>query len=286
MKPAAFDYRAPGSLQEALAILDAHAETAKLLAGGQSLVPVLNFRLASPALLIDLNRIPALAGIREEPDGSLVVGAMTRSRALETSALVRRANPLLHAAMPHIAHAQIRNRGTLGGSLAHADPAAELPAVCVACEAQLTIRNATGARTLAAGDFFTSFFSTALQANEILTEVRFPAWPAARRAGFVEFSRRHGDFALVGVALTIDLDGAGRCAGARIVIFGAEDLPRLMSESAQALQGELPNAKRIAEAARIAGARVVARADHHASAEYRSELVEVLTRRALEQALA
>ncbi len=286
MKPAAFDYRAPSSLEEALGILDAHAGTAKLLAGGQSLVPVLNFRLATPGLLIDLNRIPALAGICEQPDGSLIVGAMTRNRALETSAVVRRANPLLHAAMPHIAHAQIRNRGTLGGSLAHADPAAELPAVCLACNALLCIASRESGRTLEAGDFLTGFFSTALQANEILTEVRFPAWPAARRAGFVEFSRRHGDFALVGVALTMDRDGAGRCTAARIVIFGAEDVPRLMSESAQALQNEVPDAKRIAEAARIAGARVVARGDHHASAEYRTELVEVLTRRALEQALA
>ena len=286
MKPAAFDYRAPASLEEALAILDANAGGAKLLAGGQSLVPVLNFRLASPSLLIDLNRIAALAGIREQPDGSLVVGAMTRNRALETSAAVRRANPLLHAAMPHIAHAQIRNRGTIGGSLAHADPAAELPAVCLACDARLSLASPVGERTLAARDFFTGFFSTALKANEILTRIHFPPWPAARRAGFLEFSRRHGDFALAGVALALDIDAAGRCGDARIALFGAEDVPRLMTESAQALRGHVPDAKKMAKAARIARERIVARADHHASAEYRSELVEVLTRRALEQALA
>jgi aerobic carbon-monoxide dehydrogenase medium subunit len=286
MKPAAFDYRAPQSLNEALAMLDAHAATAKLLAGGQSLLPVLNFRLASPALLIDLNRIPTLAGIREDADGSLVIGAMTRNRALERSELVRRANPLLHAAMPYIAHAQIRNRGTLGGSLSHADPAAELPAVCLACDARISITNKIRTRTVAAADFFTGFFSTALEPNEILTEVRFAAWPAARRAGFVELSRRHGDFALVGVALTMDLDATGRCNDARIAVFGAEDGPKLMGESAQALRGHVPDAKVIAEAARLAAARTVARADHHASAEYRTELVEVLTRRALQQALA
>jgi carbon-monoxide dehydrogenase medium subunit len=286
VKPAAFDYRAPTSLGQALGILDAHAGTAKLLAGGQSLVPVLNFRLASPSLLIDLNRIAALSGIREQPDGSLVVGAMTRNRALETSAVVRRANPLLHLAMPYIAHAQIRNRGTLGGSLAHADPAAELPAVCLACDAEIAMASQGGERRLAAANFFTGFFSTALQANEILTEVRFPAWPKGRRAGFAEFSRRHGDFALAGVALTLDLDPAGRCVDTRIAVFGAEDIPRLITESAKALRGHVPDAKRIAEAARIARERTASRADHHASAEYRGELVEVLTQRALEQALA
>ncbi|MFN2645090.1 MAG: xanthine dehydrogenase family protein subunit M, partial [Burkholderiales bacterium] len=191
MKPAAFAYRAPASVEEALALLEANAG-AKLLAGGQSLVPVLNFRLASPPVLIDLNRIAALAGIREEPDGTLAIGAMTRHRAVERSALVRRANPLLAAAMPYIAHAQIRNRGTLGGSLAHADPAAELPAVCLACDAELVIQSRHGARRVAAKDFFTGFFTTALGPAEVLVAIRFPAWPAERRAGFAEVSRRHG----------------------------------------------------------------------------------------------
>jgi carbon-monoxide dehydrogenase medium subunit len=284
LKPYAFDYRAPTSLQEALTLLDTHAADAKLLAGGQSLVPVLNFRLASPALLIDLNRIDSLAGIRQEADGGLTIGAMTRTRALETSELVPRASPLMHAAIPHIAHVQIRNRGTIGGSLSHADPSAELPAVCLAAGAEFTLASVRGERTVAAREFFPSLFTTALAPNEILTRIRLPAWPHGRRSAFLEVTRRRGDFAMVGVALTVDTDGAGRCSDARIVVFGAEDTPRLLDESAQALRGRTPDANRVHEAARLARARIVARADHHASAEYRSELVEVLTRRALEQA--
>jgi aerobic carbon-monoxide dehydrogenase medium subunit len=271
VKPAAFAYRAPASVEEALALLEGNPD-AKLLAGGQSLVPVLNFRLASPPLLVDLNRIGSLAGIREEADGTLVIGAMTRHRAIEKSALVRRANPLLSAAMPFIAHAQIRNRGTMGGSLAHADPAAELPAVCLACDAELVIQSERGMRRVAAKDFFVGFFTTALEPAEVLVSIRFPAWPAHRRPGFAELSRRHGDFALVGVALTVDVK-EGRCERARIALFGAEDAPRLVN-------ADVPlHARAIAAAASP-------RADHHASAAYRRELIEVLTRRALEQAIA
>jgi aerobic carbon-monoxide dehydrogenase medium subunit len=270
LKPAAFEYRAPRTLDEALGLLAGNAE-AKLLAGGQSLVPVLNFRLASPPLLIDLNRIGALAGISQHADGSLVIGAMTRNRAIEQSELVRRANPLLHAAMPYIAHAQIRNRGTIGGSLAHADPAAELPAICVVCEAELSIaRKGSATRTVRAADFFEGFFTTALEPSDILVSIRFPAWPAGRRHGFVELSRRHGDFAIVGVAVTVD---SGK--DARIAIFGAEDVPRLF-----------PNETVKEETAKSVAVRCKPRSDHHASAEYRSELIEVLTRRALLQATA
>jgi CO/xanthine dehydrogenase FAD-binding subunit len=266
LKPAAFDYRAPRSLDEALQLIDADRE-AKLLAGGQSLVPVLNFRLASPPLLVDLNRIASLAGIAQQADGSLLIGAMTRNRAIEKSDLVRGANPLLHAAMPYIAHAQIRNRGTIGGSLSHADPAAELPAVCVACDAELTIARKGATRTVRAREFFRGFFTTALEPNDILVSIRFAAWPANRRHGFVELSRRHGDFAIVGVALTVDPQT--KC---RIAIFGAEDIPRLITTNDPATAPEL------------ARQSCTPRSDHHASAEYRSELIEVLTRRALHQA--
>jgi carbon-monoxide dehydrogenase medium subunit len=282
VKPAAFAYRAPENVEEALALLEAN-HGAKLLAGGQSLVPVLNFRLASPPLLVDLNRIGGLVGIREEPDGTLAIGAMTRHRAVEKSALVRRANPLLWTAMPHIAHAQIRNRGTIGGSLAHADPAAELPAVCLACDAELVIQSRRGTRRVATTDFFVGFFSTALDPAEVLLAVRFPAWPAERRAGFVEVSRRHGDFAIVGVALTVDLKG-GRCQRARIALFGAEDSPRLVNSDV--LLDRPLEPRLFAEAARTIAAGANPRADHHASAEYRRELIEVLTHRALEQAIA
>jgi carbon-monoxide dehydrogenase medium subunit len=266
VKPAPFDYRAPRSVPEAIALLAEHADTAKLLAGGQSLVPVMNFRLASPALLIDLNRIPELAGISETRQGGLEIGAMTRNRAIEKSEVVRLRNPLLHEAMPFIAHAQIRNRGTIGGSLAHADPAAELPAVALVCGAELSLQGPKGKRTVSAADFFQGLFTTALAADEILTSVRFPAWPAGRRHAFLEVSRRHGDFAIVGVAALVDRDEA------RVAIFGAEDMPRLMRGTASALP-------------KIAGATVQPRGDHHASAEYRRELVEVLTRRALEKAM-
>jgi len=282
VKPAAFAYRAPASVEEALALLAANTE-AKLLAGGQSLVPVLNFRLASPPLLIDLNRIGALSGIREETDGSLVIGAMTRHRTIEKSELVRRGNPLLSMAMPHIAHAPIRNRGTIGGSLAHADPAAELPAVCLACDAELALQHRRGTRRVPPGDFFTGFFSTALQPAEVLVSIRFPAWTAHRRAGFAELSRRHGDFAIVGVALTVDIND-GRCERARIALFGAEDAPRLAN--ADMLLHRTLDARSIGEAARAIAAAAQPRADHHASAEYRRELIEVLTRRALAQAIA
>jgi CO/xanthine dehydrogenase FAD-binding subunit len=265
VKPAAFDYRAPRSVPEAIALLAEHGDTAKLLAGGQSLVPVLNFRLASPALLIDLNRIAELAGISENQQGGLEIGAMTRNREIEKSQVVQRRNPLLHEAMPFIAHAQIRNRGTIGGSLAHADPAAELPAIALVCGAEVSLQGPKGKRMLPAADFFQGLFTTALGPDEILTSVRFPAWPAGRRHAFLEVSRRHGDFAIVGVAALVE-DGE-----ARVAIFGAEDMPRLMSGSVSALP-------------QIAKTTVQPRGDHHASAEYRRELVEVLTRRALEKA--
>src|SRR5438105_12811607 len=226
----------------------------------------MNFRLAQPAILIDLNNIAELFYVRAGDDGGLQIGAMTRQRTLERDPSIAAHAPLLHATMPHIAHTQIRNRGTIGGSLAHADPAAELPAVCLACDASLTIASRGGERTVPAVEFFQGFFTTALKPNEILVSIRFPAWPPGRRFAFLEFSRRHGDFALVGVALTVDGEDA------RVTVFGAEDVPKRIGV----------NRRNIAEVA----ARITPRADHHASAEYRKELVEVLSRRALEQALA
>jgi carbon-monoxide dehydrogenase medium subunit len=284
LKPPAFEYAAPATLEEALALFEANSDSAKLLAGGQSLVPVLNLRLASPSLLIDLNRIPALSGISRAEDGSLVVGAMTRHRALELSKPVQETHPLIHAATAYIAHVQIRNRGTIGGSLCHADPSAEWPAICVACEAEMTLASAAGTRTVAAEDFSLGVYTTALAENEILASIRFPAWPAGRRWGFQELSRRHGDFAIVGVACLLDMDGQERCTGARIVVFGAGDRPAVVAEAGLSLVGKTIGQGAISEAARIAAAHIETRSDHHASAEYRSELVEVLVRRALSQA--
>lgn len=283
MKPAAFEYRAPTSLEEVFGLLEANPD-AKLLAGGQSLVPVLNFRLAAPPLLIDLNRIPALAGVAFERNGALTIGAMTRHRVFETDPRVRRAQPLAAAAVSEIAHVPIRNRGTIGGSLCHADPAAEWPAVALACGAELTIARRGVTRTVPAADFFTGLFSTVVGPGELLTAVRFPAWPERRRHGFVEIARRQGDFAIVGVAATVGLDAQGDAVAARIAVFGAADTPVLAAEAAQALVGRR-GIEAAREAGRIARARIPTRSDHHASAEYRSELIEVLVRRALEQAL-
>ena len=284
MKPAAFEYCAPASLDEVFGLLAANPD-AKLLAGGQSLVPVLNFRLAAPPLLIDLNRIPALARIAYEQGGALSVGAMTRHRVFETDFRVRRAQPLAAAAVAEIAHVPIRNRGTIGGSLCHADPAAEWPAVALACGAELTIARPDSTRTVAAADFFTGLFSTVVGPDEVLTAVHFPAWPERRRHGFVEVARRQGDFAIVGVAAAVDLDAQGGVAAARIAVFGAADTPVLAVEAAQALVGAR-GIEAAREAGRIARARIPTRSDHHASAVYRSELIEVLVRRALAQALA
>jgi carbon-monoxide dehydrogenase medium subunit len=286
VKPCAFDYAAPATIAEAAQLLDTHADGAKLIAGGQSLAPALNFRLASPSLLIDLNRIPTMTGIERRDDGSWRAGAMTRHRAFERSALIAALAPLVHAVMPSIAHVQIRNRGTIGGSLAHADPAAEWPALCLACAAEFTLTSVDGSRTLAADSFSRGVFSTALMQNEIISAIEFPAWPAARRWGFQEIARRHGDFALAGAICTVDLDDEARCRDARIVVFGVADGPSLVPEASAALAGRRPSLALAREAGRIARARSVPRGDLHASAAYRAELVEVLTRRALMQAFA
>jgi len=286
MKPAAFDYCAPTSLGEALAVLATNPE-AKPLAGGQSLVPLLNYRLASPPLLVDLNRIPELAGWQFESDGSLVVGAMTRHRVFETDTRVRAAQPLMALAVRHIAHGPIRTRGTLGGSLCHADPAAEWPAVAIACDAQMRLASSAGERVVPADAFFQGLFTTAVGAGELLTAVRFPAWTQRRRAGLMEFSRRHGDFAIVGVVAWVEADESGSLKDARVVVFGAADVPITVPEAAAVLVGisETAAVEATHEVARIARARIPTRADHHASAEFRSELIEVLVRRTLAEAL-
>ncbi|MBC7781556.1 MAG: FAD binding domain-containing protein, partial [Proteobacteria bacterium] len=238
MKAAAFAYVAPRTLDEALAALEAHGDEAKLLAGGQSLAPVLALRLASPAVLIDLNRVAGLAQLEIDSDGSTRAGAMVRCRTLELSPELAQVQPLLHAAMPWIAHVQIRNRGTLGGSLAHADPSAELPALALVCEATLRVRSARGEREIAAEAFFRGVFTTALAAGEVLSEVRYPAWPRHRRWGFIELARRHGDYAIVGVACWVELDSNGRVEQARVVLFGAADMPVRARAVESALIGE------------------------------------------------
>jgi carbon-monoxide dehydrogenase medium subunit len=284
MKPAPFEYYRPETLDEALTLLARYGGDAKPLAGGQSLIPAMNFRLATPAALVDLNRLTELSYI-QDGTGELRIGGMTRQRALERSELVTRRFPLITETMPHIAHPAIRNRGTIGGSLAHADPAAELPAAMLALNATFAATSQTGIRSIRAADFFVGLFSTALAPGELLTQITIP--PAARRAGFAfqEISRRHGDFALAGVAAAVHLDEQGRCAGARIALFSVGDRPVLAEHASGALAGEPPSAECIRAAADAAASQDIdPPSDIHASGRYRRQLVSVLTRRALERA--
>ncbi len=283
MKPPRFDYLAPESIDEALALLARHGEEAKVLAGGQSLVPLLNFRLVRPTYLVDLNEIAGLDRIRVE-DGRLVIGAMTRQRAVETSALVRERCPLLAEAMPQIGHVQIRNRGTVGGSLAHADPAAELPAVVTCLGGELVLRGARGQRVLTAEQFFVAYLTTAAEPAELVVEVRLPLMPQRTGSAFVEVSRRHGDFALVGVAAAVTLDETGVCTRCLLALTGVGPTPFAAREAARALVGVKPTAEALADVGRRVSQTVRPDSDLHASGEYRQHLATVLTRRALARA--
>jgi CO/xanthine dehydrogenase FAD-binding subunit len=285
MKPAPFEYHRPQSRAEALALLAEHGN-AKPLAGGQSLIPAMNFRLAMPEVLVDLNAIPDFGYITTE-NGALRVGAMTRHRAVERSDDVRQLAPLLYEAMPFIAHLAIRTRGTIGGSLAHADPAAELPAVMLALDATIRIEKHNGSREVAAREFFTGLFSTALEDGEIVTEIRIPAAPASgvrSTSAFLEFSRRRGDFALAGVAASLDSDARGVCTRARIALFGVGDRPMPAESGARVIEGQLPTAEVIRAAAEaIATDDIDPTSDIHATSRYRRHLAGVLARRALER---
>ena len=290
MKPAAFDYAAPDTLSEAITLLQRYPDDeAKILAGGQSLMPLLNMRMARPELLIDLGRISELQFIREEngeENDSLVIGAMTRKRAVEESDLVRRRQPMLHAATLLVGHPQIRNRGTLGGSMAHADPAAEYPALALALGAELRATGPDGERPIAAEDFFQSYLTTALRPSEILTEVRIPVLAPGTGWSFVEVARRHGDFALGGAAVTVRVDGAGSLTEARLVLFGIGPTAIRLGEVESLLLGERPGEGLFQEAGRRAGAGLEEPlSDVHASAEYRRNLSRVLTVRALVEAV-
>jgi carbon-monoxide dehydrogenase medium subunit len=284
MKPAPFEYHRPESVEEALSLLAEHGYDAKLLAGGQSLVPAMNFRMAVPAVLIDLNRIAGLDGIAEV-DGGLRIGAMVRQRAAERDPLVAARAALISETLPFVAHAQIRNRGTMGGSIAHADPAAEIPAVMLALDARFRLRGPNGDRLVTAGDFFTGLFGTALEPDEMLTEIELPA--AAPRTGwaFDEVSRRHGDYALAGIAATVTVDEAGLCSSARIALLSVGEGPVLAAEAAAALVGQAPDEAAIRAAAEPASQRDVdPPGDIHASPEYRRQLVKVLVQRVLPRA--
>src|SRR5256884_7486210 len=284
MKPAPFDYFTPATVDEALALLAEHGGDAKPVAGGQSLIPAMNFRLARPAVLVDLNRIAALGYVRAE-SGGVAIGAMTRQRTVERSDVVARAAPLLAEAMPSIAHPQIRNRGTVGGSIAHADPSAELPAVMLALEARFRAQSATGERSIPVGEFFKGMLETALEPGELLVEIAVPPLPARSGTAFLEVARRHGDYALVGVAAVVTLDPRGRCKTARLSMLSVGDGPIRATEAEKVLAGQTPSEELLRAAADAAATRDVdPPSDIHASAAYRRPLVAVLTRRALARA--
>jgi CO/xanthine dehydrogenase FAD-binding subunit len=284
MKPAVFEYVRPGSLEEALEVLRQRGDDAKVLAGGQSLVPLMNFRLARPAVIVDLNGLGALAYIRAE-DGGLALGAMTRQRTIEKSAVVRERAPLLAEATPWIGHLPIRTRGTIGGSLVHADPAAEYPVVMMAMDAELTLVRQGGVRRVAAADFFETYLSTTIRPDEILTEIRLPALPPRAGVAFLEISRRHGDFAIVAAAAVVNLDAAGAIAEARIALGGVGPRPVRARAAERLLAGQRPTASLVAEAARAVMPETDPPEDIHASAEYRREMSAVFARRALTAAL-
>lgn len=285
MKPAPFDYHAPTSLEEALGLMNQHAEEAKLLAGGQSLVPAMNFRVVQPSLLIDLNRVQGLSYIRE--DGNVLrIGAMARERQLEFDALIEKRIPLLHEAVPFIAHPQIRNRGTIGGSIVHADPAAELPVLMLALDARLKAQSSSGARWIDARDFFAGMFTTALAPNEILVEIELPFMPPRTGWAFMEVAPRAGDYALMGVAVLVTLDKNGKCKRAKLVYLNAGDGPVEAKEAAQSLEGEPLNDARIQSAAGMASEKEINPFGNvHTSPEFQRHLAKTLTIRALKQAV-
>ncbi len=285
MKPAPFEYHAPESIEAALELLHEHGSAAKLLAGGQSLVPAMNFRVVQPNVLVDLNRVAELGYIRRAGD-VLRIGAMTRERQLEFDAVVPRWSPLLAEAVPHIAHPQIRNRGTLGGSLANADPAAELPVIMLALEARLKARNAAGERWIGAAEFFSGMFTTALGPDEILVEIELPPMPRRTGWSFSEVAPRAGDYALMGVAALVTLEKGGKCKKAKLVYLNAGDGPLDARQSAALLEGEKLNEELIASAAALAsGKEITPFGNVHASPEFQRHLASVLTKKALKQAL-
>jgi CO/xanthine dehydrogenase FAD-binding subunit len=283
MKPPDFEYLRPDSIEAAADALAAAAGDAKVLAGGQSLVPLLNFRFVSPGLLVDIGRIPGLSNI-EWSDGSLTLGAMTPTRRCEREPAIRATIPLLSTASAWVGHPQIRNRGTIGGSLAHADPAAELPAIFVLLDGEVTARSARGSRTIKASDLFEGFLTTSLGEDEILTSIRVPVPSAGTRWGFREFAHRRGDFALAGAAVTLAFDGSGAITEARIVAFGTPDRPLRMVEAEAVLNGQRPTAAALEEAADTAAAAASAD-DARPDAEYRRALMRTVTRRALTDAM-
>jgi aerobic carbon-monoxide dehydrogenase medium subunit len=281
VKLPAFDYAAPQTLAEAIALLATHAD-ALPISGGQSLIPILAFRLAAPSLLVDLRCIPGLDTITVSATG-VSLGAKVRWCDIEQDERLASAHPLLAEAVNYIAHYPIRSRGTVGGSLAHADTAAELPGIAVTCDAEIVAIGSAGTRAIAAQDFFVGPMMTSLAHDELVTELRLPPWPPARRWAFEEFARQHGAFALAGIALYYDLQG-GVAANTHIGVIGASSKLQRIAEAEAALNGRVVDEAAILETAKAAAAAVDPADDIDAPAAYRRSLVETLTERALQRA--
>jgi carbon-monoxide dehydrogenase medium subunit len=283
MKLSPVDYEAPGTVAEALDLLAEHQDEASVLAGGQSLIPLLALRLAQPAVLIDINGVAGLSGV-SQTDGWVTIGATTREYVAEESATIAESVPLLAAALPLIGHEAIRSRGTVGGSLAHADPAAELPAVARALNAEFVVRGPSGERVVPAAEWFEGYLTTSRGPDELLTEVRFLAARPGTGTSFQEVARRHGDFAMVGLATSVTLN-AGTITDARLAFAGVSDVPARATAAEELLEGERPTAELFGEAARVAAADIDPPSDLHGSAEYRKKVAAALVRRGLREAV-
>ena len=283
MKPAAFEYHDPRQLSEALALLQMHPEEAKVLAGGQSLVPLMNFRLARPGVVVDINRVQELRHISEAPSG-IAIGALARHADIDRSPLIADLMPVLREAARLVGHPQIRNRGTVGGSVAHADPAAELPCALLALEARYHLASVAGSRVVSGDDLFVDVFTTAIRPDELLVEIEVPTLPPRTGHAFVEFARRHGDFALGGACALLTLDGDGRCARARLALLAAGPRPLRARAAEAVLEGTHLDAAALERAAGAAVADVSPSGDIHGSSWYRVRLLETLARRSLDLA--
>jgi carbon-monoxide dehydrogenase medium subunit len=280
MKTAPFEYHAPRSVEEVVALLAEHGDEAKILAGGQSLMPLLAMRLSRPEHLIDINDVDSLAGISASADG-LAIGALTRERDAERSSLVAERSSVLAEALPLIGHVTIRNRGTIGGSITHADASAELPAVAVVTGAELVLRSARGDRVVPAADFFDGHFTTTMEDDELLVEVRVPSGPAGAGWAFYEIVQRHGDFALVGVAAMVALDEDRRIRETRLCLIGVADRAVRAPVAEASLTGQMPTVDAFTAAAADAARDLAPASDMHGSAEFRRHLAGVAVRRAL-----
>ncbi len=285
MKPAPFRYAAPTTVPQALELLAQHGDEAKLLAGGQSLLPLMNFRLARPSVVIDINRIAELAGIQQDA-GVLRVGATTRQAALARWAADQPGWELLRAALGFVGHDAIRTRGTIGGNIAHADPASELPALLLCLDGSVLACGPRGEREVPARELFWGPLTTSIQPDELVTEVRFPSPGSGAGWGFEEVSRRHGDYALAGVAALVACDPDGRVLDSRLALFGVGDTPLRATDAEQALRGREPTRAAIDEAARLVGPALDPHADLHADADYRRSVAGVLAARALAGAVS